>query len=129
MGFKASQAVSELSYDFDPWGPSGVTPEPSTEQVLAMRIALRAMFFLDDPDPLAINKHMAGMSLEDFKERDVELAEIYADVCSQQPSTKEILALPHRQQVAYIGYLSGELNTPTAGSSVTKRSLAPVRNA
>jgi polysaccharide deacetylase 2 family uncharacterized protein YibQ len=72
---------------------------------------------------------MKTMTLEDYKARDRELATIYADVCSQQPSTEEILKLPHRVQVAFIGYLSGELNTPTGGSSGTKRSLAPVKNA
>lgn len=131
MGFKASRAASELEYDFEPFlpGVKGVTPEPSSDQVLEMQARLRELFLTNDPDPLALTKKLSELSLEDFKDRDHQLAEIYADVCSQQPSTEEIMALPHRVQVAYIGYLSGELNTPTAGSSATRRSLAPVKNA
>lgn len=131
MGFNAAQAVSSLDYDFTAFSPGvkGTSPEPSSEQVIVMRQRIRDIFHLDDADPQALNAHLAGLSLEDYKLRDAEIAETYADVCSQQPSTEEILALPHRVQVAFIGYLSGELNTPTAGSSATRRSLAPVKNA
>lgn len=131
MGFNAGQAVSRLDYDFTDFlpGVKGISPEPSTEQVLIMQARIREIFRIGDMDPQALNEYLRDLSLEDFKKRDAEIAETYADVCSQQPSTDEILALPHRVQVAFIGYLSGELNTPTAGSSATRRSLAPVKNA
>jgi hypothetical protein len=119
VGFDAAVAVSELDYDFTKFVPGcvGVTPEPTTEQVRTMQRKLRALFKLDDKDPLALTKHLAKMSEAEYKDHDEELAHIYADACSQMPSTAEILGLPHRLQVAFIGYISGEFGTPTAGSS------------
>lgn len=119
MGFDAADAVAELEYDFTKYvpGAKGTTPEPSTEQVRAMQRALRVLFKLDAKDPMALTKHLAKMSEAEYKDHDRELAQIYADACSQQPSTDDILGLPHRLQVAFIGYISGEFGTPTAGSS------------
>jgi hypothetical protein len=91
-------------------------------------VRARSLFKLDDTDPVAINERMAALTEAEIRERDAELIDIYAEVCSQQPSADDLRALPHRVLQAYIGWLSGELNTPTAGSSVTKRSLAPVKN-
>lgn len=135
MGFVAKQAVAKLEYDFTGLGIAGLddvkgcSPEPTAEQVLHMQFELRELFHLDNSDPGAINQYLSSLSEDEYAEHDAEIARIYADVCSQQPTTKQILALPHRIRAAYIGYLSGELNTPTAGSSVTRRSLAPVKTA
>lgn len=133
MGFVAKQAVSALDYDFsglgiaDLDGVKGCSPEPSTDQVRAMQSRIRDLYDIADLDPAAINAYMAAMSEDELRDNAAQVAEIYADLCSQQPSTDQILALPHRVFAAYIGYLSGELNNPTAGSSVTRRSLAPVK--
>lgn len=129
MGFNAAQAVSSLDYDFSAvGGPKGCSPEPSADQVRTMQFALRSLFKLDDTDPVAINERMAALTEAEIRERDAELIEIYAEVCSQQPSADELRALPHRVLQAYIGWLSGELNTPTAGSSATRRSPAPLKS-
>lgn len=119
MGFDAADAVAELEYDFTKYvpGAKGTTPEPTTEQVRVMQRKLRMLFRLDAKDPMALTKHLAAMSEAEYKDHDRELAQIYSDACSQQPTTDEILGLPHRLQVAYIGYISGEFGTPTAGSS------------
>lgn len=123
MGFDAAAAVSELDYDFTKYVPGcvGVTPEPTTEQVRLMQKKLRALFRLDDKDPLALTKHLNIMSEAEYKDHDRELAQIYADACSQQPTTDQILGLPHRLQVAFINWISSEFGTPTAGSSGTTR--------
>lgn len=127
MGFVAAKAVATLEYDFtgigvpELDGVKGVSPEPSAEQIRHMRFRLKELLHLDPDDPLAANKYLGSLSEDEYAEYDEQFAEIYADVCSQEPSTKQILALPHRLQQAFIGYLSGELNTPSAGTSGMKR--------
>ncbi|PSJ23852.1 hypothetical protein B7P34_36535, partial [Streptosporangium nondiastaticum] len=67
-------------------------------------------------------------AMEKRAETDHELVRIYADCCSQQPTTEQMLALPHRTLAAYLGWLAGELNTPTAGSSDTKPSRGSLKS-
>lgn len=125
MGFNAVKAVAKLDYDFTGLdvdslkGVKGTTPEPTADQVTEMRFKLRKLFSLDEDAD--VTEKMASLSEQELKDRDKELAEIYADVCSQEPTTEQILALPHRVLQAYIGWLSGELNNPSAGTSGTKR--------
>jgi hypothetical protein len=141
-GFKATAAVSGLSYDFTGLEvldddaadlldkAKGTTPEPSYQQVRHMQAAIKTLLGLDpDVDPAEINKEMARMSEDDLLERDEEFTDIIAGVTSGRPSRDEIAALPFRVREAYIGWVCGELNNPTAGTGSTRRSLAPVRNA
>lgn len=130
MGFNAAEAVSELSYDFTSvGGPSGVTPEPTSDQVRTMQFRLRTLFKLDDgTSPEELAAHMAELTEGELRARDDELIEIYAAACSEKPSVAELRALPHRVLQQFIGWLSGELNTPTAGSAATKNSRAPLKS-
>jgi hypothetical protein len=141
-GFKATTAVSGLTYDFTGLEvldddaadlldkARGTTPEPSYPQVRHMQAQLKALLGLgDEVDPIEINKAMARMSEEDLLERDSDIAEIISGVTSGRPSLDEITALPFRVREAYVGWICGELNNPTAGTGSSRRSLAPVRNA
>lgn len=138
MGFVAKQAVSRLDYDFGgiPEAPEldgvkGVTPEPSQEQVRTLQVGLRKLLGLDeDADEEQITEAVAEqVSVMDKRtQTDLALVELYAEACSQEPSTEQMLALPHRILAAYLGYLAGEFNTPTAGSSAIKRSQAPLKS-
>jgi hypothetical protein len=136
-GFVAREAVAALAYDFTGIGVAeldgikGVTPEPTQEQVRTKDVALRKLLGLDDEaEGEEITDAVAEKvsAMEKRTETDLELVRIYADCCSQQPSTEQMLALPHRILAAYLGYLAGELNTPTAGSSATKNSRAPLKS-
>lgn len=141
-GFKATQAVSGLSYDFTGLEVQdddaaelldkckGTTPEPSYQQVRHMQSRFKQMLGIgDEVDPVEINKAMARMSEAELLDRDDEIAEIIAGVTSGSPSIEEIQALPYRVREAYVGWICGELNNPTAGTGSTRRSLAPVKNA
>jgi hypothetical protein len=141
-GFKATNAVSGLSYDFTGLevldddaadlldGAKGTTPEPSYQQVRHMQARLKELLGLDgDVDPVEINRAMARMSEDELLARDDDIADIIAGVTSGRPSIEEITALPFRVREAYVGWICGELNNPTAGTGSTRRSLAPVRNA
>lgn len=141
-GFKATQAVSGLSYDFTGLevqddetaelldGAKGTTPEPSYQQVRHMQTRLKELLGLDgDADVAEINRAMARLSEAELLERDDDIADIIAGVTSGRPSIEEIAALPFRVREAYVGWICGELNNPTVGTGSTRRSLAPVRNA
>ena len=144
MGFVAAEAVSELEYDFTGmvdgqrrknWpvelhDVKGVSPEPSQDQVRDMYDAIRKLYSLGEyAEPDEMKESVAkSLSLTEIKDRDLQIAKIYADACSQEPTTEQILLLPHRSRAAYIGYLSGELLTPTAGSPATSSSRAPLKS-
>ena len=137
MGFVAKKAVAALDYDFSGCGVAelegvrGVIPEPSQEQVRTMQMGLRNLLGLDkDADGDDITEATAEkVSAMDKREAtDLELVRLYADCCSQQPSTEQMLMLPHRVLAAFLGWLAGEFNTPTAGSSVTSSSRAPLKS-
>ncbi len=136
-GFVAAKAVAALAYDFTGIGVAeldgvrGVSPEPSQEQVRVKDMALRTLLGLDDDaDGDEITDAVAEKvsAMQKRADTDRALVEIYADCCSQQPTTEQMLALPHRVLAAYLGYLAGELNTPTAGSSATSSSRAPLKS-
>ncbi len=147
MGFVAAGAVSDLDYDLtglDAGGKrikgwptelhdvKGTIPEPSQEQVRVMQVAVRKHLGLDetaDADETAAEVEKAVDPLQARQDRDVELTKIYADACSQEPSTEQLLLLPNRYFAAFIGYISGEFFSPTAGTSATKLSLVPSKNA
>lgn len=138
MGFVAKKAVAALDFDFSgiPEAPGlegvrGVIPEPSQEQVRAMQVGLRNLLGLDaDADGDDITEATAEkVSAMDKREAvDLELVGLYADCCSQKPTTEQMLMLPHRVLAAFLGWLAGEFNTPTAGSSVTSSSRAPLKS-
>jgi len=129
MGFRAKDVVPTLDFDFRPFlDVHGVSPEPSRKQVRHFQREIRRVFGLsDDMDDekqasVQILKFMASLSEEQMSEHDEELAQVYGEVCSEKPTAEQILELPHRQQQAYIGYLTGELLNPTAGTSQSSTS-------
>lgn len=142
-GFKASERVSGLSYDFrgvevDDINDQtllddarGTTPEPSSRQVRTMQACQREILGLGpDTTPEDMNKALAGKSEAEWFELDDEVLDMIADVTSGRPSRDELAALPFRAREAYYGWILGELNNPSAGASgTTRRALAPVKNA
>lgn len=138
MGFVARQAIARLDYDFGgiPEAPEldgvkGITPEPSQDQIRTLQVGIRKLLGLDadaDEDEVIEGVAEAVSAMERRAEVDLELVRLYADACSQQPSTEQMLALPHRLLAAFLGYLAGEFNTPTAGSSAARRSQAPLKS-
>ncbi len=142
-GFKASERVSGLSYDFrgvevdDPDnqalldGAKGTTPEPSSRQVRTMQARQREILGLGpDTTPEEANKALASKTEDEWFELDDEVLDMIADVTSGRPSRDELAALPFRAREAYYGWILGELNNPSVGASgSTRRALAPVKNA
>jgi hypothetical protein len=142
-GFKASAAISTLSYDFtgievaDDEAQAlldqakGTTPEPSGRQVRHFQARQRELLGLTpDASPEDVTKRMAEMTEDDFLGIDDDAVDMVSEVTSGRPSREELAALPFRVREAYYGWIIGELNSPTTGSGTSsRRSLAPVKNA
>lgn len=142
-GFVASERISALKYDFRSIEAAdddaqelldqakGVTPEPSTRQVRHMQARQREILGLSqDTSVEEANRVLAGLDEDAWNEVDDDVLDMVAEVTNGRPSREEIAALPFRYQQGYYGWLLGELNSPSIGTSnSTRRSLAPVKNA
>jgi hypothetical protein len=133
-GFKATEAVSALTYDFRGFAVAdedaaellkeahGTTPEPSVEQFRRLQAAQRELLGLQPgASQEEVNASLAGMSVDEMREMDEEMLDIVADVTSGAPSRDELAALPFRIRQRYYGFLFGELDSPTTGTAPPAR--------
>lgn len=142
-GFKAVERVSALTYDFrgitvaDPDAQDildqahGSTPEPSSHAVRRMQARQReALGMAPDTSQEEVNRALASKTEDEWRELDDEFTDMISEVCAGRPSRAELVALPYRVRESFYGWILGELNNPTDGTSAgTRRSLAPVKNA
>lgn len=135
MGFKASEKMSKLDYDFSPYHPEvkGVTPEPSSAAVnhFTSRLAKAAEergFAVKDPyDMREVSEVFGRMTEDDMRAIDTETREATAELCDGQPTHDEIMGLNHRPFQAWLGWLQGELSNPEASTGATVTSLGTRR--
>ena len=125
MGFKASEVVEPLDYDFEKYGPSGVTPEPSSDQIDEFRKRISELLgqMLDEAKergqheiptgPLAQIQLVSDL-LADGSNRPLErkLFEVVAAVCSDEPTVDQIDALPYRLKHAFVAHMSDKFLLP-----------------
>ncbi len=141
-GFKAREVVSGLDYDFGGITANdddtqkvldsarGVIPEPSTLQV--RRMNSRQKDLLELPADATVQDTLDALATkteEELLEIDEQQLDIIADITSGSPSREELAALPWRHRQAFYGWLLGELNNPTAGTTSTRRSVVPLKSA
>ena len=131
MGFTAAKDVPALDYDFTPYGPVGITPEPSQDQVAAFTVALSNLAadsieigsdgkaVRDERGKVKVDLGKVAAAAEVAGGQDEmaalvrqRLRDALAEVCSQQPSADEIAALPHRVLMSFLGYMTGTLLDP-----------------
>lgn len=115
MGFKATEAVSDLTYDFTPHGPEGVIPEPTSAQVEAFQKAQFDAFVNLGIDPDKIRSGDFKLEEADAlfaKSKDLleAMTNAAADLSGIAQST--LRALPYRVKVAFIGWLTSEFANP-----------------
>jgi hypothetical protein len=140
VGFKASEHMSQLDYQF---GPShtrlgtqiqGCTPEPATEAVNRFtnnmaKLAEERGFKVEDPNDLReVSEVFGRMTAEDMDALDQDARELVAELCDGHPTRDEIVSLYHRPFQSWLGWLQGELRDPEVSTGATVRSL-PRRNA
>lgn len=114
-GFKASEEVEELSYDFNPFAAEkGVIPEPTSDQIDAYRQSLVGGLRDLGVDP---QKLQAGVSLDEFsnlmeKSKDFEDATLAATAELTGLSLDVLKSLPYRVQQAFLGWMMGLFFSP-----------------
>lgn len=124
MGFKASEAVEELSYDFAPYGPAGSIPEPSTKQVEAFRNTMFGSVRqlaeglglkvedLGGGSQARLSLDMLDTVLEKSSEAEDMVVKAVADLTGIADHT--LNALPYRIKAAFLGYITGQFLNPEA---------------
>lgn len=118
MGFKATEAVERLDYDFNPHVDSaGTIPEPTTKQIEQFREHIFATFQASGLDPQMLTSGQVSLSaLGDLMEKGsaVEKAMVtaVADVTGIPDRTLE--SLPYRIKAAFVGWIMGQFFSPEA---------------
>jgi hypothetical protein len=135
--FDASEVVEELGWDFSKFGQGkGITPEPSDRQLskfqkqfqALLKVGVQMLKTVRPPqsppsqsppaeevllldEAVRVLGDMSGEEpeLERFHEM---MAQITADVCTNQPSKEQLLALPPRIRMAFYGWLNGQILNP-----------------
>lgn len=137
MGFKASDAVQPLDYDFRPFvDVYGVTPEPSNKQMVDFQYTSRDIMSVIgisfDPDNQSeMLEEMQNLSREHMDKIEDAFNEALAKLTSGKPSKEDVQALQgasFRHYRAYIGSLMGDIMDPEASSAAMSRSQAAQTN-
>jgi hypothetical protein len=121
-GFVLSEEVSELDFNFEPYGGSGKIPEPSAYQITRFKKGLAELVEMsateddntkvDDMPTKEFAQRLSKLLSEDTSEQDTKVLHVIADVCSDNPSFDELEALPYRPRQAFFGWLVGVLIVP-----------------
>lgn len=129
-GFVLREQVDPLSYNFEPFGPSGEISEPSGTQVQNFRTGISELMTSMIPTGLApkaleemTSEELSGRIQEfigkDRTEENDKIMHIVSEVCSGDPSYDVLCALPFRHQQAFVGWLTGVLLSPPALTPAT----------
>lgn len=118
MGFVATKAVEELTYDFNPHvKESGTIPEPSAKQVENYRDALIGALKETGLDPATIAAGKVSMSeVDDLMQKvePLEVAMVNAVSDLTGISQQTLNALPFRIKAAFLGWVQGQFFSPEA---------------
>lgn len=118
MGFKATEAVEELTYDFTPHANvSGTIPEPSSKAIEDYRDAIFSAFKATglNPEEMRDGK-MTFDRLDEVMEKSKDMEEAMlsatADLTGLAHST--LRDLPYRVKAAFMGWIMGQFFSPEA---------------
>jgi hypothetical protein len=142
-GFKASEAVEALDFDFSGISladenaaqilenAKGTVPEPTQRQLTHFFHRLTELAasadvpdIPDDPSPQQVLAVLGSMSDEQLEQQNEQVIQIFAELCSGSPSAEQLAALPHRVRQAFIGWLSEKLANPPKLHPATRPSAA-----
>lgn len=123
-------SVPELKYDFTGIRSndgktfckgSGVIPEPTQKEIEGYSQAIRELFSIskDDSVEKAIESAEKSTSEEDADAKSKTLLELTATLCENNPSYKELDALPPRYRTGFMKWIHQELSNPEVSSAGT----------
>lgn len=139
-GFDASGVVEPLDYNFMPYiQAKGTTPEPSDARIEAFvkglqEITKKYQGRLELPEdaqrnPEALFAAMDNLDASAITEVAEEMAALYAELCSDQPSAHEIQSLPLRVRSKFFQYLQREVINPEADPGAGTAQVVHLRTA
>ena len=118
MGFQASEAVEELSYNFTPYNDAhGTIPEPTAKQVERFRSAIVGSVTSLGLNPEEVSSGKVGFDqvgalMEKAGEVEQTLLDAISDLTGIPNSV--LNSLPYRVQAAFSGYIVGVFLNPEA---------------
>lgn len=125
MGFKATEAVEALTYDFSPHGPTGEIAEPSSAQIEAYRTAyfdvLKKSAELageaekaDADETKTLSQRLADVDLDALMEKNREAEQIIISATAALTGLDEVMLgnLPGRIKSAFLGWVVGVFLSP-----------------
>lgn len=119
MGFKATEAVEELTYDFNPHAnAAGTIPEPTTAQIEHYRdtvfMALKASGLAEQMQAgeQEFNFDRMDELLQKTSEVEAQMVAATADLTGLDAGT--LAALPYRVKAAFLGWIMGQFFSPEA---------------
>lgn len=138
--FDAGNVVEPMHYNFTKYegGEEGTVPEPSDRQIavwyreianLTEKIAKEKANLTGEVTPQQLLEAMEGLTTGDIYEEMLKgTTEIYARVCSNKPSKKQLLLLPPRVRIHFFRWMSGQLR-PEAEGAVGTDQVTDLRSA
>ena len=123
--FDAGTVVEGLDFTFKPFvrGCSGTIKEPTDQQIAAFLRGVKDVTKQVQKEIPDVPEGDAAALLDAMDELDPELvvslmaqmAQVYADLCSDYPGKDQILGLPMRHRQLFFTWLQTEVMSPEAG--------------
>lgn len=119
----AAFTAESLEWDFSGFGvqASGIVPEPKDQQIGKFLDDLKALYLTTQkelpslPEDASAEQMLEGLSQVTGKQwvkLMSDVAGLFAELCSQQPSKTQLLALPMRWRIQFYGWIQSEVVNP-----------------
>ena len=138
-GFKAEGVVEPLDYDFRPYVKAdGTIPEPSDKQIAEFLKALKALAKevqedlptdIDMNDPSSLLGALDDLDPEVMEKLTGKMGGIYAALCTNTPTEKQITDLPPRIRTIFYNWLQQEVMNPEAATGGGNAQVTNLRGA
>ena len=126
--FDAGTAVEALDWDFHAAGvkAKGIVPEPTDAAIGRFLDGLKKLYTQAQESGMATEVSgsatpeemldaLSSLTGDIFVKFMADTAELFADLCSQKPSTAQLLQLPLRVRIKFYGWIQEEVVNPEAG--------------
>lgn len=125
-GFVAQGVVEPLDYDFNPYvNTKGTIPEPTDTQIAEFLRGIKTVIKdtqKDLPDKVNLDDPVAVLAAIDDLDPAAQveamnkMAEVYSALCSNTPTSGQLMKLPMRVRQIFFAWLQGEVLAPEAAT-------------
>lgn len=133
MGFKLSEHLTKLDYDFGMVSGhtvKGAIPEPSSDAVndffadMGESMKTIGIEIKNTEDKVEVAKAMQGLTREQLKQITALTVDALCELTQNNPVKEDLVAAGHRPLQAFLGWLVGELQDPEGSKPGTRTSRA-----